>query len=107
VRIPAEKISKTGLSLLLLFLLAATACHPMRFEMDEGPAYERVYDRKSFFLWGLVPTRKVDVSEHGPHGAVAVREETTFVDGLLNTVTLGIYTPRSSWYYCKAEEGSP
>ena len=85
-------------------LVPMTACHTMRFEVADGTASEVVYDRKSFFLGGLVPTLEVDVARHCPNGAVAIREETTFVDGLLQLVTLGIWTPRSSWYYCAGEQ---
>lgn len=107
MRIHVDTAWKRGVSLLLLTLLLGTACHTMRFRVDEGRTSKVVHHRKSFFLWGLTPTRTVDVSTYCPHGALAVREETTFVDGLLNSITLGIWTPRSSWYHCKAEEDSP
>lgn len=84
-------------------VLWSNACHTMRFEVGEGPVGKIVHDRKSFFLAGLVPTRNVDVAAFCPNGAVAVSEETTFVDGLFGFFTLSIYTPRSSSYYCAAE----
>jgi hypothetical protein len=84
--------------------LAASGCHTMRFDVGTGPVSEVVYERKSFYLGGLAPTVKIDVLEHCPNGAVAIREQRTFVDGLLALVTLSIWTPRSSWYYCAAEE---
>ena len=37
-------------------------------------------------------------------GVVAIREKTSFTDGLLDLVTLGIYSPRSSWYHCRARK---
>ena len=80
--------------------LALGACHTMRFDVDSGPTTEVVRQRKAFFLGGLVPSLEVDVQAHCPHGAVAIREETTFGDGFFNLVTLGIYTPRTSWYHC-------
>jgi hypothetical protein len=83
--------------------LAASGCHTMRFDVGTGRVSEVVYERKSFYLGGLAPTRKVDVSVHCPNGAVAIKEQTTFVDGLLSVITLSIWTPRSSWYYCAAE----
>ena len=82
--------------------LLLSACHTMRFEVADGPEGEVVHDRKSFWLGGLVNTQHVDVSQFCPNGAVAVREETTFVDGLIGFVTLSIYTPRSSYYHCAA-----
>jgi|SRR5688572_6280263 hypothetical protein len=79
-----------------------TACHSIRFEVGDGPAGDVVHDRKTFFLDGLFVTQTVDVSQFCPHGAVAIREETTFIDGLLSVITLNIYSPRSSYYHCAA-----
>jgi hypothetical protein len=44
------------------------------------------------------------VSDHCPHGVVSVREKTSVTDGLLDLLTLGIYSPRSSWYHCAVED---
>jgi len=89
--------------LILLCVCGAvtTGCHTMRFELTNIPADHVVHEQKSFFLWGLVPTRVVNVSEKCPNGAAAVMEETRFVDGLGDFFTLGIWTPRSSTYYCR------
>ena len=89
----------------LVATLAGVGCHTMRFEVGDGQVGKVVHERKAFFVYGLAPTRKVDVSEFCPAGAVAVSEEITFVDGLLGGVTLGIYTPRSSTFYCAVEGG--
>jgi hypothetical protein len=72
----------------------------MRFELSREPAAKVVYQRKHFFFWGLTPTAVVDVRKHCPNGAAAVREQTTTVDTLCRIPTLGIWSPRSSWYYC-------
>jgi hypothetical protein len=86
--------------LLAVVCAGLSACHTMHFEITDEPHAEEVYDRKHYFLGGLVPTVEVDVRDHCPHGIAAVREEQTFVDGLLELPTLGIWSPRSSWYYC-------
>ena len=83
--------------------LAWVGCHTMRFEVGDGQVGKVVHERKSFYIAGLAPTRQVDAREFCPAGAVAVSEETTFVDGLLGLFTLSIYTPRSSTFYCAAE----
>lgn len=85
-------------------LSSAIGCHTMRFDVASGPASEIVYERKSYYLGGLFPTRNIDVRDHCAHGAIAIREQTTFLDGFLNVITLGIWAPRSSWYHCAAEE---
>ena len=96
----------SGVLCLATVLVLSSACHTMHFDVGSGPVSEVVYDRKAYFVAGLFPTRTVDVAEHCPHGAVAIREETSFSDGLFNVITLSIYTPRSSWYHC-AEEPTP
>jgi len=91
----------------LLLLVGVSGCHTMRFEVSDEPHSKVVYDRKSFFLWGLTPRKEVDVSVHCPAGVAAVREETRFSDGLLSVITLGIWQPRSSWYYCRGGGVAP
>ena len=86
-----------------LVLANGLACHTMNFEVERASpgGVEKIHDRKAFFLAGLVPTRTVDGREHCPNGVQSIREETTFGDGLLSVITLAIYTPRSSNYYCR------
>jgi hypothetical protein len=76
------------------------ACHTISFEVGEGAPANVVEERKSFWFWGLTPTHTVDVRKHCPAGAVAISEETTFLDGLLGGLTFGIWAPRSSYYHC-------
>lgn len=91
------------LAVILVLAASTIGCHSMRFEVGDGPVGREVYHRKAFYVAGLFPSREVDVSHHCPAGAVAVSEETTFLDGLLNVLTLTIYSPRSSTYYCAVE----
>ena len=93
---------------LILCLGLLTACHTMRFEFADEPHGRKVNDRKSYFFWGLAPTKVVDVSEQCPEGIVAIRDNMTFLDGLFQIPFLGIWCFRSSTYYCRAEaEGDP
>ena len=97
-----QTMARIGMGLLIG--AAMTACHTTTIEVGSGAESNVVYDRKHYFIGGLFPTRNVDVGEHCPHGATAIREETRFSDGFANFITLGIWTPRSSWYHCAAEE---
>lgn len=96
---------KTRITLLMTWSILVAGCHTMRFELMDKPHDRVVYERKSFFLWGLVPTQSVDVGTRCPAGVAAVRERTTFTDGLLGALTLGVWQPRSSWYYCLRDGG--
>lgn len=82
-------------------LCASPACHTMRFEVSGEPHTSVVTEHKSFFFWGLAPTMEVDVKEKCPAGVVAVEEEESFSDGFLSLLTLGLWAPRSSKYYCR------
>jgi hypothetical protein len=84
------------------FLVAVAGCHTMRFELVDEPAANVVTERNSFFLWGLIPTADVDVLARCPYGAAAIRERTTFVDGLVSIPTLGFWDPRTTTYFCRA-----
>ncbi len=100
--VKVARIPKSA-SLLIVFL-AVAGCNTMRFEVGGTPKVEPSHvERKAFFLWGLTPTRRVDLRDHCPAGVAAIREEQNFVDGLLNVITLGIYAPRTSEYYCREE----
>lgn len=84
-----------------LAALALTGCHTLRFEIVDAPHTRIVHHQKSFFFAGLLPRQKrVDVSRFCPHGVSRVREQTTSDDAVIGMATLGVWTPRSSWYYC-------
>src|SRR5208283_3413191 len=87
-------------AILCSLLVGLPACHTMRFELANADHVNVVYDRKSYLFWGLAPTVEIDVGKLCPAGVAAIKEETTFTDGLLTFPTLGIWGHRSSWYYC-------
>jgi len=82
-------------------IVALAGCHTMRFELVNEPAAHVITEHKSYFLWGLAPTVDVDVLEKCPNGAAALREQTTFLDGLAGLPTLYIWNLRSTKYYCR------
>ena len=86
--------------LLVFCFLNLQACHTLKFEIASEQNQTVVQDTNWFFLFGWFPTKEIDVSQKCPYGASAIREQTTFVDGLISTVTLDMVFPRSVWYYC-------
>jgi len=82
------------------------ACHTLTFEMAQDKKPQPITDRKTFWFWGLTPTQQVDVQAICPTGVAEIQEETTFSDGLFSLLTLGIYSPRTSLYYCRPD-GAP
>ncbi len=85
-----------------LAISGCVACNSMIFELEDPTGrVQEVQERKDYFFWGLTPTRTVDVREHCPDGVASIEEATLAEDALLSLVTLGIYSPRSSTYYCR------
>lgn len=82
-------------------LLATVGCHTMRFDVSTAPSGSVVEERKSFWLGGLVPTLRVDMRAKCPYGVAQITEETTFTDGFFEFITLGIWSPRSTYYSCR------
>ena len=55
-----------------------------------------------FILVGLGQTTTIDATEIcGENGVNAVETKTTFINGLLTSITYGIYAPRDYAIYCK------
>ena len=73
-------------------------------DISDLPPGEVVKHRKSFFLMGVVPTKEINLREICPYGTVSITENTSFLDGFLRVVTLGIYTPRTTVYTCAKRE---
>jgi hypothetical protein len=92
-------------SSLCVLTLLTTGCFSVTSRPDGGfkvatkPNFEQ---RQDFFLWGLVGESHIDVRTVCAPGKVAqMQSQLTFVDGLLNVVTLGIYSPQSARVWCK------
>jgi len=84
------------LSLLVILTLTLSACHPTHFAVGGGPKQHQVAESKNnFLLLGLVhvgtaPDPKV-MSNQATDYEITVK--LTFVDVVLNVITLGVYSP--------------
>jgi hypothetical protein len=96
-------IGRTAVKLsLIVAILASAGCHTLHFHVSDAPFDpEPVVDRKAFWLFATFPLQDVDVREFCPEGVSAIAERTTFSDGLFSSLTLGLYSPRTSYYYCR------
>lgn len=75
----------------------------IRFDLSPGPVGVAVTERRSYFLWGLVPTTRTDVLEKCPTGVVAIRDAPGEKGALAWMPTLGLWSSRSKTYLCRAE----
>jgi hypothetical protein len=83
----------TAATLAAAFL--ATGCYTVRFQTDLAPGGAKFEEKGSFFLWGLIGEKEVNLKKMCPAGPARWQNQQTFVDGLIGAVTLGIYIPRT------------
>lgn len=62
--------------------------------------------KNHFLLWGLVPLSESQKASDFVGGKTNYVSQTswTFVDGLLNCITFGIYTPTTTTYFVPLDE---
>jgi hypothetical protein len=92
----------------LVALLSLSACSTVTIrdkseaKMSSEPSYE---SSESFFLWGLVGEKHIDVQKIcGKQTVRQAQSQFTLEDSLLTLITLGIYQPRTVKIWC--EEGA-
>ena len=86
-------------------ILCATmsGCATQTFVMNDGGATEPTKQQmQPFFLSGLGQTKTMDAAAicGGADKVAKVEAHLRFIDGLLGSVTYGIFTPRSAKVYC-------
>ena len=86
---------------LLFFVLAlfCTSCYTVRYNVGEGPQTGvEVKSKNHFLIAGLAPVgdQKTPQELAGNTTDYEVKISHTFIDGLLNAITFGIYTPTTT-----------
>jgi hypothetical protein len=88
-------------SILAAITLAASACFHQVVQTGRSPG-STVIDlpwTKSF-IFGLVPPAEINTAAQCPGGVATVETQRSFVNGLVGTVTFGIFTPVSVRITC-------
>ena len=85
----------------------STACYHQVVQTGRTPG-NTVVDKHfvATWLWGLVPSQKVDVRKQCPLGIATVESEQSFVNGLVSGLTIGIYTPQHVKITCASSTAS-
>jgi hypothetical protein len=80
------------MSLALLFLL--TSCYHATVTTGLRPSTVKIEDKwANFWIYGLVPLSAVETMEQCPAGVAQVDTQLSFLNQLVNFLTIGIYTP--------------
>jgi len=84
-----------------LLTLSTAACFHQVVQTGRAPG-STVVDKAfvSTWLWGLVPAQPLDVRQQCPSGVAVITSETSFMNGLVGAITLGIYTPQHVTVTC-------
>lgn len=89
-------------ALVAVALLAASACQTVSYQTLRAPSGEERESHAPFFLWGIAGHHEVDLDGFCSYGPASWKDQETFLDGFLASVTLGIYTPRTVTIQCAA-----
>lgn len=87
--------------LVLSFVLSS--CATQSYVVNGGGGTEPTKEvMQPFFVSGLGQTQEMDAAAvcGGADKIAKVESHMSFIDGLLGTVTFGIYTPRQAKVYC-------
>ena len=95
---------KTAMIMISL-ALATSACasHHIHYKNPQATQVAETKSAKqSFFLWGLVGGKEVDLQQMCPSGVAGIDSRTSGVDSIMAALTAGIYSPMSVEVHCAA-----
>ena len=90
--------------MILLTFATMVGCSTQSYNINGGAGVEPTQEKmQTFFISGLGQTQELDAASvcGGADKVAKVESHMSFVNGLLGTVTLGIYTPRQAKVYCR------
>jgi PBP1b-binding outer membrane lipoprotein LpoB len=90
--------------LLCVMFLAGCATQRANFKEMKVKQKPDLKQWDNFFVWGLAPPKKVTpASKACPEENISrVETEITFLNGVANAVTFGIYAPKTLKIYCES-----
>ena len=91
--------------IMTLCIVGMAGCSSVTIRPEGGnrlsgePTYQ---ESKPYFIAGLIGESHIDAKNICGGSKVAqMQAQTTFVDGLLGSLTLGLYTPRTAKVWCE------
>ena len=90
--------------LLIVFsLVVLPSCYHATIETGLAPGPQTIRDGfANAWIYGLVPPSTVETMERCPNGVARIETRLSFVNQLVNFLTLGIYTPMEIVVTCAA-----
>jgi len=89
--------------LLVAFSLIMGGCAQQSFVMSDSDSVIKEKYTQHFFVNGIAQEKEINAAEvcGGTEKISKVEVQETFLNGLANVATFGIYTPREARIYCK------
>lgn len=88
---------------LILLVASATGCYHSTIDTGLAPSGQSIEKPwANSFVYGLVPPPVVETAAKCPSGVAKVETQQTFLNGLVNALTFGIYTPMTISVQCAA-----
>jgi len=91
---------KTALSMALVFAISllTASCYTLTYSVGEGAKTGiEVTEKNHYLIYGLAPIKTSDPTKMaGGAKDYTVTIEHSFIDGLLNALTFGIYSPTTT-----------
>jgi len=101
---------KKGMLLIVLFVVILGGCYRHAYDVGTGaPNGHLVYDHwEHKFIFGLANAnnKHLDVKKSCPSGNATVKDQISFLNGLVGFLTVGIYTPTNVMVHCDTTEES-
>lgn len=98
-------------AIILSASLTMTSCYTSRVYhgnvTEKTPQIEVASKSNPILLWGLLPLKGANQEAKdnvGDKKNYTTKTQWTFVDGFLNCITLGIYSPTTTKYYVPLDE---
>ncbi len=87
-----------NLALLLSISVLMTSCYTLTYSVGEGAKTGiEVKEKNHFLIYGLAPIKTADPTKMaGGAKDYTVTIQHTFIDGLINALTWGIYSPTTT-----------
>lgn len=84
--------------LIAILAISMSSCYTYTYMVGDGPQTGvTIKEKNHYLIYGLAPLKISDpIKMAGDTDNYKVTVEHTFVDGLLNAITFGVYTPTTT-----------
>ena len=98
-----KRLQENFLIVVLFSLFLLAGCYHATIDTGLAPGHKTVEMWKHSWIYGLVPPSVVEAQSECENGVAKVETQQSFLNGLVNVLTGGIYTPMTVIVTCAAD----